>query len=185
MTTPETVFREFHKHLSLYVAKRLRQSDDAQDVLQEVYLRVVRNNETLAQTKKPLAWLYTITRSVLIDHYRKSARAQQNAKTPSIELEMLNEEIEYSPEFEKCLSPLIANLSPKYRDAIVFSQRDEGTQSDFARQQKINLSAAKSRIQRGRKLLKQAVLGCCQVEFDSNNRVMSLQPGDDCSGKCC
>lgn len=185
MTIPETAFRQFHHQLSLFIAKRVQSRDDVQDILQEVFLRVVRNQSSLERANKPLAWLYTVTRSVLVDHYRKNGRSQRNAER------LINQQVapgtdeEFSPEFEKCLSPLIAMLPAKYHQAITFSQNEKGTQVEFARSQQIKLSTAKSRMQRGRKLLKQAILSCCRVEFDAGDRVMSLQPGSDCQDKCC
>jgi len=185
MTTSETAFQEFRGHLSRFIAKRLSNRNDVEDILQDVFLRVVRNEQSLQNTKVPLAWLYTVTRSALIDHYRKQSRillqdmegmAAEDVHTTSQQAET---------DFDRCLSPLIDSLPAKYREAVKFVDIDGRRQTELAEKTGLSVSAAKSRAQRGRKMLKDAILNCCHVELDNFNNVVALEPNDTDREKCC
>jgi len=179
MTTPETAFRDFRANLSRFLAKRLNNPADVEDVLQDVFLRAVRNEHSLRKAQTPLAWLYTVTKSALVDHYRKTGKdsvplgdeVDQVPEMPQLD----------DPEFGKCLRPLINNLPAKYRDAIKFTDLEGGRQTELALQEGIAPSTAKSRVQRGRKMIQQNIMDCCRIERDVNDNVMALIP----NGNCC
>jgi RNA polymerase sigma-70 factor (ECF subfamily) len=175
MTPTENAYREFRDQLHRYIKRRVGSPEDAHDVLQEVFLRVLRNEKTFAQTDVPLAWLYRVTRSAIVDHYRKAGRTPTGSDAG---LEMLSApETAPEPEFERCIQPLLGNLPEIYRDALVFTDLNGGRQTEYARQTGIGTATAKSRVQRGRKLLKQAVLSCCSME--------DIMSGGGNSNKCC
>lgn len=74
MLTPETAYRDFRDKLHHYIARRLGNPEDVEDVLQDVFVRVTRNANILREVKKPLAWLFTVTNSAIVDHARKKQR---------------------------------------------------------------------------------------------------------------
>jgi len=59
MQTPDTVYREFRGKLQSYLARRLANADDVEDVLQDVFVRVIKHEKTLETLQEPLAWLYS------------------------------------------------------------------------------------------------------------------------------
>lgn len=190
MTTSETAYREFRDQLSRYVAKRLGNPDDVEEVLQDVFLRVVRNEAALGKARAPLAWLYTVARTVLIDHYRKQGRTPppSGAGTAGEWDSVATEPAPAEPAadgFDRCLAPLIEKLPEKYREAVTFVDMDGRGQSELAQRIGLGLPAAKSRVQRGRRLLKDAILGCCRIELDSRSRVVALEPDCAQNEKCC
>ncbi len=185
MTTTEKAFLEFRDQLRRFIAKRLSDPEEIDDILQEVFVRVVHNEQTLKIASTPLAWLYTVTRSVLIDHYR-----QTNKTSPLVTDGMVIENLPAPPEyseavFDRCLSPLINNLPDKYREAVKFVDMDGGKQTELAVQIRASNSTAKSRVQRGRKMLKDAILHCCRVELDSLSNVVALDHNNNSQKNCC
>ncbi len=185
MTTTEKAFLEFRDQLTRFISKRLSAPEEIDDILQEVFMRVVHNEQALQVASTPLAWLYTVTRSVLIDHYR-----QANKTPPLVTDEMVIENLpappEYSEaEFDRCLSPLINNLPDKYREAIKFVDVEGGRQTELAVKIGTSNSTAKSRVQRGRKILKDAILHCCHVELDSLSNVVALEHNNNDQKNCC
>ena len=185
LTTPESAFRDFRLALSRFLTKRLDHPDDVQDLLQEVFVRVVRNEKALKEANIPLAWLYSVTHSVLIDHYRKNNRAPLYVGKDLSEVIAHEPDDDFHAEFDKCLRPLVDDLPETYRDALIFTDIEGRKQTEFAIENSLNKSTVKSRVQRGRKLLKQAILNCCSVEYDSQNKLVEVRP--DCSGttSCC
>lgn len=69
------------------------------------------------------------------------------------------------------------NLLPDpYRDAIVLTQFEGLSQKELADRFGISASGAKSRVQRGRAVLKALLLECCQFEFDRRGSVIDCTP---------
>lgn len=58
-----------------YCRRRLSSWDDAQDAVQEVFLRLVRSGALYERRGKPLAYLYTIARNVCAEAHRRRARS--------------------------------------------------------------------------------------------------------------
>ena len=83
-------------------------------------MRVGRNEKSLRNAKIPLAWLYAVTHSVLVDHYRKQNRTPPQAMNDMIMEDLPAPAQSSETEFEKCLAPLLSSLPDKYRDAIEF-----------------------------------------------------------------
>ena len=84
---------------------------------------------------------------------------------------------------ECCISPFIKKLPEKYRTAIILSEIEGLTQKEVANQEGMSLSGAKSRVQRGRKMLKEMMLACCQFDVDSQGRIINYQASNGC-GAC-
>ncbi|MEI6531184.1 MAG: sigma factor, partial [bacterium] len=66
----EEVWEGFHRKLTAFLRLRVRDPETAQDLLQEVFIRVHANLGCLRNPEKMESWLYQITRNILIDYYR-------------------------------------------------------------------------------------------------------------------
>jgi len=175
MLTPETAYRDFRHKLHRYIASRNANPQDIEDILQDVFVRVSRNADSLEKVSKPLAWLFTVTNSAIIDHARKR---QKNPLSKAHDIELapqLSSTEHLEKEFGNCLSSLLENLPEKYRNAVRFVDMQDGRQTEFARKNNLSIPAAKSRVQRGRRLLKTAILDCCHIERDNLQNVTGLQ----------
>ena len=185
MLTPETAYRDFRDKLCGYIARRLGNPDDVEDVLQEVFVRVARNTDALRDARKPLAWLYTATNSAIVDHARKMQRNPlRQAEDLEVTAQPQSQELPGS-DFESCLLPLLNNLPEKYRDAVRLIDLEDGKQTDLTAQINRSVPAAKSRVQRGRRLLREAILDCCHVKRDSLKNVAALECGKSGKDPCC
>jgi RNA polymerase sigma-70 factor, ECF subfamily len=71
---------------------------------------------------------------------------------------------------------MIFNLPEPYREALVLTEFDGLTQQELADRLNISLSGAKSRVQRGRRQLKQMLEECCTFEFDRRGKVIDCAP---------
>lgn len=185
MLTPETAYRHFRDKLHRYIARRLGNPNDVEDVIQEVFVRVARNADALRDAKKPLAWLYTVTNSAIVDHTRKM---QRNPLLNAEDLKAATEPWSLEQpggDFGSCLFPLLDSLPDKYRDAVKFVDMEDGRQTELAAKNGLSVPAAKSRVQRGRRLLKDAILDCCHVERDSLQKVAALGCGKSDQNPCC
>lgn len=168
----EVVFRQFHKQLKRFIFSRVNDEAAADDILQEVFLKVHTNIEHLHDTSKLESWLYQITRNAIIDYYR--------SKKPSLPLpeEVPDDDRAETPaqKLSTSIHRFIEQLPESYREAIKLSEIDGIPQKEVAKKLGISLSGAKSRVQRGRKMLKDLLFECCHFEFDRSGGVIDYYP---------
>ncbi len=70
--TTEHVWEAFHTPLQQFIRRRISDEATAEDVLQDVFLKIHQHMETLKDVKKLESWMYQITRNAIIDSYRSS-----------------------------------------------------------------------------------------------------------------
>lgn len=175
----EKVWKEYHSKLLAFIAKRVDDRSAAEDILQNVFVKIHSCMDSLQEDEKLESWLYQITRNAVIDFYR--------TRKPTLDLPEWISQPEADPsaqarqELEACLRPMIEQLPAKYRDALVLSELKGKTQLEVSKEQEISLSGAKSRVQRGRSLLKGIMFECCQFEFDHKGKVIDYHTkNNDC-----
>ena len=77
------------------------------------------------------------------------------------------------------LDEMIGELPDSYREAVQLSEVEGLSQREVADRIGLSLSGAKSRIQRGRGMLKDALERCCRFEFDGRGNLMGYDPKPD------
>jgi len=70
-TTAAAVFERHHVAVYRYFQRMTRRHDLAQDLTQEVFLRVVRGLEAYREQGLESAWIFRIARNVFLDHRRQ------------------------------------------------------------------------------------------------------------------
>ena len=173
-TDPSVLWQEFAPPLRAFLARRVPRGVDADDLLQEVFLRVVRHLGTLRATERPEAWLFQIARNALRDALR--ARQRRGDRTDPLETDLpadADTETERLAEAElaPCLTGMIRRLSEPYRTAVEFTSLRGLTQAAAAREVGVSVSGMKSRVQRGREQLRQMLIRCCEIDVDARGGV--------------
>lgn len=163
----------FASRLRAYIARRVG-SQVAEDLLQEVFLRVARNEDALGEAHNPAAWLHTVTNSVITDHFRRKARQREDATEPG-EMDRLPAEGGRAHDINRCLHPLMQTLPEKYRDVLERVDLDGEKQAQVARVAGVPAATVRARVQRARAMLRTAVREYCVVEDDAG--VLTLSPG--------
>jgi RNA polymerase sigma-70 factor (ECF subfamily) len=178
----ETIWVEYHARLLNFIRRRVEDEAAAEDILQDVFVKVQSRIGTLGKERKLAAWLYQITRNAIIDYYRAYRPAEAMPKALAAEEQELTEKARR--EIEGCLEPMIQDLPDKYRQAIILSEIEELPQKQVAKRLGLSWSGAKSRIQRGRLMLKNTLLECCRFEYDTLGNVVNCESQDDSCGPC-
>ena len=163
------VWRSFHQRVNRFLRARVPR-EDAEDIEQEVFLRIHRSLAGGTVPHDLSGWVHQIARHAVIDHYRRrgadpvqlTAQVEDDRAVDPLGLD----DVSAVAELAACLRPLIDDLPPAYRDALTMTALDGRTQVDAARAAGVSVSGMKSRVQRGRKMLASKVLSCCAVEFD-------------------
>ncbi|OSM01399.1 putative SigZ family RNA polymerase sigma factor [Magnetofaba australis IT-1] len=153
-----------------YARKRLPSVDQAEEAAQETFARAWRHRHALARAVNPEAWLFAVARSVVADQRRRAGRVLP-ASGAAAEAEAASSWTPLAP----CVAPLLAQLPVKYREAVRAADLQGEAQSALALRLGLSPSAARSRVQRGRILLKQALLRCCVVERDARGGLLQAR----------
>jgi RNA polymerase sigma-70 factor, ECF subfamily len=139
----------------------------AEDLLQDVFLKAMRQGQRFCNIANARAWLFEVTRNALADHLR--------ARRESVELpeDLAVEKVEMAAidGLTACLPRVLSELSAEDRDAITCCDLQGMSQADYAVRIGVGLSGAKSRVQRARARLKQQLSRACQVRLDTEGRV--------------
>ena len=178
----EFIWKEYHDKLYSFILSRVNEPSVADDILQEVFMRILSRVDTLKDCDKLQSWIYQITRNSIIDHYRGQ---KKTSELPSM---LADTEAEISDgareDINNCLMPMIESLPDPYRQAVMLSEIKGKTQKEVAEKQGISLSGAKSRVQRGRAMIKEKMFGCCHFEFDKRGNVIDYECKDDSDCQC-
>ncbi|GHA75385.1 RNA polymerase sigma factor SigZ [Pontibacter akesuensis] len=173
------VFLEYEAQLKGFVQKRVKDKAEADDILQQLYLKLYKNCEQLEEVNNLKAWLYQVTRNTVLDFYRSTARRQ--SLNPEVEMHEPEELPEKArQDVEALVEPLINLLPIEYAEALRLSELEGMSQKEVAARLGISYSGAKSRVQRGREKLKQLFLECCHLEFGHQGQVLSAAVKDSC-----
>lgn len=174
------VWHEFHGRLLAFIERRVPDRDSAEDILQEVMLRIHRHAGELEDSAAVGAWIHQIARNAIADHYRRAVVRRERpsgvefvgsgatASEPSTG--------EPRTELAACLRPLVERLAPPYREAITLTELEGLTQSAAAAQLGISTSGMKSRVQRARGQLRDLLVGCCEIDLDRRGDITSYRP---------
>ena len=191
IAAPDVVRRELHERVLAYVSRRVRSRDDAEDIAQEVMLRIHRHSADVEHVDRMAAWVYRIAGNAIADHYRRPARREvpSGQATDVFESEVAPFEASVGEpsreqlrlELSQCLAPLIDRLPPAYRQAIELTEFGGVSQVDAAAKLGLSVSGMKARVQRARVQLRDLLLECCHVELDGRRAVTQVRSR---SGKC-
>jgi RNA polymerase sigma-70 factor (ECF subfamily) len=175
------IWDDFTVQLRRFIASRIQNQADADDILQDVFVKIHRGIDRLEDTSKLQAWIYQIARNAIIDYYRKGEpMAEVSSEIPDdIAEETASEDVE--SEVATWLKPMMEDLPEKYREALQLTDIQGLTQKELAERLNISLSGAKSRVQRAREKLKDVLLECCHVEVDRRGKVVDWESREpDC-----
>ena len=166
-------WRQHKAEIRGFLAQRVGSAAEADDLLQDVFLKALLQGEAFCSLDNPRAWLFHVARNLLVDRLRLT---RDQVPLPD---DLCAESV---PGFEpvdllsQCLPRVLSELSPQEHEAILLCDMQGMTQKDYARHLGLSLSAAKSRVQRARLRLRIQLAEACQVTFDEEGKVCCFVP---------
>lgn len=176
--TTDAIWSDLSSDLRRFIRRRVPDEHVADDLLQETFVRVHRNLGTLLEAERVAGWVYQIARNVVHDHHR-GALNPTVALADAEELSADDDEQKSGCRSFTWLDEMIRLLPDGYRQAVQMAEIEEHSQQDVADRLGLSLSGAKSRIQRGRAMLKDALQRWCSFELDVRGRVTGCDPKPD------
>ena len=181
-STVEAAWRASSARLRGFFARHAGEGE-ADDLVQETFLRVYRHLDSLEEADRLAPWIGRIARNVLADH----ERARREATTDGSELEPAAPERD--PDLERTVAGWLeghfCELDPA--DATLLRRVDlEGaSQTTLAAELGLSPSGLKSRVQRARARLRERLEACCRFDFDARGAIRDYErrhPGrcNDC-----
>lgn len=115
-----------------------------------------------------------------MDHFKKSGH------TSELKLDVVEEEeIVVYREAAEFVKPLLELLPKKYAEPLELSDIEGLKQQEVAEKLGLSLTATKSRVQRGRKLLKEQITECVHVEVDATGQLTAFEVKGSCEALRC
>jgi len=176
--TTDTIWTVFSGRLRGFIAKRVREDVDIDDILQDVFAKIHAELGKLKEDERLEAWLFQITRRAVGEHYRKRRSV---ALPDEVAEKTVPEDI--SAEVASWLDPMMSLIPEEDRQAIRLADLDGLPQKEIASRLGLSVTGAKSRIQRARVRLREALLDCCHIEMDSRGTPIDYKKRGDC-GPC-
>jgi RNA polymerase sigma-70 factor (ECF subfamily) len=181
----EAIWREFHDRLFAFINRRVPSRETAEDILQDVMLRIHRHAEDLERADAVGAWIHGIARNAIADHYRSAKVRRERPAGIGLDGEGAAEtetESDVRGELSACVASLLERVPATHREALRLTEIEGLTQATAAERLGISHSGMKSRVQRGRAQLKQVLTDCCEIERDRRGGLTAYRPRNGACG---
>ena len=162
----EEIVHRYHRRIYNICYRFAGSGDDAQDLTQEVFIKMYRTLQSYDVERGAfMTWVTTITRNLLVDHFRKS---KQDRMTDSLDgapsehedAMPLSEQIRDTSltpdaraqggEVKQVVHQALQKLSPDLREAVILRDLQDMDYKEIAAVLKVPEGTVKSRINRGR-----------------------------------
>jgi RNA polymerase sigma-70 factor (ECF subfamily) len=158
--------------LRAWLRSRLGNPYDAEDMLQDLFIKAMRQDKRFCEIANARAWLFEVARNALADRLRLK---KTQVELPD-DLAAEHDEPAAVESLAACLPRALSELSDEDREAITRCDLDGMSQEDYAQLKGLSLPGAKSRVQRARRRLREHLTGVCQVKFDAAGKVCCFVP---------
>lgn len=146
-----------------FLVRRLGQEADAEDVLQELFVRALTKGHAIRKEESVVAWLYRCLGSVLADHMRRQARRTRHiaayAREQPADSGAVDEDLRQS--ICECLHLLLPAMRPEYTELIERIDLAGEPRSQVAATLGLTMSNLAVRLHRARQALRRALLLSC------------------------
>lgn len=137
-----------------FLKKRLNDNEKVAEVYQEVFIKIHKSKHLYNDSLPALAWIFTISRTVMIDELRRNSKIQT---VDNYDLDKIPDELEKTvPQFELA-SDALEYLPQQQKMAIEMRYINEQTFEQIAETLKVSPTNARQIISRGIKRLKELV----------------------------
>jgi RNA polymerase sigma-70 factor (ECF subfamily) len=180
-------WRALEARLRPFVSRRVGPVD-AEDVLQEIFMRLQRGLPRLRDNERLVPWIFLLARSAIVDHVRALARTPlvtaEPPDTPACHVDGDDEDRDIERAVASHLEVLLTALPPLYRQALMLTELGGLSQRAAAARLGLSFSGMKSRVQRARGKLREMLEDSCEVALDVRGRVVGCEPREGATIRC-
>jgi RNA polymerase sigma factor (sigma-70 family) len=157
-----------HARFLRFLERRVGSRDDAEDILQEAFVRSVGRTDALQSPESATAWFYRVLRNAIVDYHRREgtrSRAFQQLAAES-EAESVGSDQELEAIACACVTALVDTLKPEYGAALRRVDLDGISVRGFAEETGITPGNAGVRLHRAREALRRQLARSCGTCVD-------------------
>ncbi|WP_103068863.1 sigma factor [Aquimarina sediminis] len=171
----EEIWKENKNPLLNFIKTKLNDKSMADDILQEIGIKLYHNLNQKNDIKNYRTWLFQVTRNTIADHYRKNKKVYQPFK--------------HAPGTSENSNVCVCDLSgfiiqkylpEKYGKPLYLSDIEKKSQNEISKILDLSVTATKTRIQRARKKLKNLITDCVDISYNNKNQIIDYQIKDNC-----
>ena len=154
--------REALPHSDLLYNYALRMTNnvaDAEDLVQETYLKAYRFWESYEQGTNVRAWLFRILKNSYINRYRKDVREPDTVEYVESDASSHEQESPFAVLLDDEITEAIASLPAEFRTVVILCDIEGLTYEEVADFMQSPVGTVRSRLHRGRRLLREALNG--------------------------
>lgn len=160
----EAALEDNHQAFLRFLIRRLGDQSTAEDVLQNFSLRAVKRGAELRDSESVIAWLFSVLRSVLTDHYRSEAARKRREASYAQEQAVLGDDrddLALEEAICNCFRDLLPTLRPDYAEVLRRVDLSDEPRDKVAADLGITPTNVRVRLHRARQALLKALGRCC------------------------
>jgi RNA polymerase sigma-70 factor, ECF subfamily len=177
----EQIWKQFNTKLKSFILSKVKDNAVADDLLQEVFIKIHRLIGQLNDENKLQAWVYQVARNTVLDYFRTQGRVS-NVKIDEVEEVEEETDNQYMTETIEDMVKMMDQMPAEYCDVLCLTELGGMSHKEYAEKTGISPTAAKTRAFRARNMLKDMLMKCCHYQFDRYGTVVDIQPAGCC---CC
>jgi len=174
-TDVSSLWSDYKNGLLFYILKKIKDKEIANDLSHEVLMKIYNSCCSNNEIRNVRSWMFQIAHNTTIDYLKK-----ENKFTDELPEIFENDENNSFKEVAEFMNPLIKLLPEKYAVPLQLSDIEELKQAEVSKKINLSLTATKSRIQRARKLLKEKIIECFNLELDAKGNLLSIEIKQSC-----
>lgn len=153
------LMNHYFKKLCVYAQSLCKDKDQAEDIVQNVFLKLWKRRESLNNTTKLNSLLYKSVYNEFIDQYRQTKKVILLEKK---HIDLLSKVVDEEPDsnFDKLVKTInseIDNLPPKCKEVVILSKKEGLTNIEIAEFLKISIKSVESHITKAYKIIKDRI----------------------------
>ena len=188
----ENIFTSYEKPLYNFVLRMVKDAQTAEDLTQDIFIKIHQNLEGFRGSASISTWVYKIATNTYLDYIRSSSYKKntlsdyidesENEKWENRNYEkvMAIDEQAIKSEMNTCIQRFLDDLPEDYRSVIVLHDLQDLKNREVADILNCSLETVKIRLHRARKKFRSVLADNCDFYQDTNDVLSCLKKEDQC-----
>ena len=176
------LMKEHRSNFLRFLQSRLKDRDEAEDVLQEFCVKVILKSDQIRDQASAIGWLRIVLKSVLADHFRRKTAEREALNLYTQEMQTLSEHGDHIEKIVReneaeancascgCMKGLLPSLKAEYAEAVTLVDLEQMDRKQVALDIGITEKNLRVRLHRGRRALKKALEKACAHRSETSDR---------------
>ncbi|MCK0136128.1 MULTISPECIES: sigma-70 family RNA polymerase sigma factor [Arenibacter] len=159
------IWKKHHSEIYFFILKKVKDEEATREIIQNAFLKIHQKIDTLKDSEKVRAWVFTIVRNEIANYYNLAIKTLQSP---------LNEISSTYDSYQDfcCFDRFVTNLPKPYKEVVHLVYLQGKTQGQAAEMMGISLANVKARIRRAKSLLIHNFNACCKFEINNEGKLV-------------